>query len=128
MDEHARWNRFFWVYTQGNLFCIKIKRWKGCISYDVATGQQEKHAPDLLQEKRGAYEERFPPQTHTNPLKKTKTFIWHLKRSLAEHVNPRFEKLFIFPVVAFLDEADSSTIHSLQEGMIVVSELSPVLL
>jgi hypothetical protein len=112
----------FLVYTQGNLFCIEIKRYKGRISY-VSGVPNAQYTPALLQEKTGKYGERFAPTTHPNPLKKTRTFIWHLKNYLAEQVDARFRKVFIIPVVAFGEEADICAIHSLEDGMIAVSEL-----
>ena len=71
----------FLVYTQGALFCIEIKHYKGKISY-ASGAPNAQHPPALLQEKTGKYGERFAPITHPNPLKKTRTFIWHLKKYL----------------------------------------------
>jgi hypothetical protein len=122
----------FLVYTQGNLFCVEVKRYKGRITYlpkpriDGALRDNRQSGwedYDLLQEKIGKYGERLAPRTYSNPLKKTKTFIWHLKDYLGQHVDPRFRKVFVIPVVAFVEEADISAIHSLDEGMIWVQEL-----
>jgi hypothetical protein len=35
------------------------------------------------------------PITHINPLKKTRKFLWHLKNYLVEHVDTRFQNVFI---------------------------------
>jgi hypothetical protein len=133
----------FLVYAYGNLFCIEIKRYKGRITYapreqqdGVAgrswsyrfspTRQGSSVGPTdamILQEKTGKYGEPLPPRTHSNPLKKTKAFIRPLKTYLGDHVDERFRTLFIIAVAAFVEEADISTIHSLDAGMIYVHEL-----
>jgi hypothetical protein len=133
----------FLVYSLGNLFCIEVKRYKGKITYaskpgsDFSGGRDEISRPGnmqqrgfelidestIVQEKTGKYGERLPARTHPNPLKKTKLFIRQLKEYLGDTVDVRFRKLFIIPVVAFVEEADIQAIHSFEAGMIYVREL-----
>ena len=145
---HSDWHRNpfesdFLVYTQGNLFCIEVKRYKGRITYAQQSrtssfGERGRNAHSqrieqenvdgvddsmIVQQKTGNYGEPLPPKMHPNPLRKTRTFIRFLKEYLAENVDARFRTFFIIPVVAFVEEADISAIHSLKAGMIYVREL-----
>jgi len=132
----------FLVYTQGNLFCVEVKRYKGRITYAQASSHSalgeygrshprsfvQKNANNIddskiVQEKTGNYGESLPPRTHPNPLRKTKAFIRVLKDYLVDNIDPRFRTLFVIPVVAFVEEADISAIHSFDTGMIYVREL-----
>lgn len=104
----------FLVYTQGNVFCIEIKHYKGKIF--------PKDDSTIIQEKMGNYGEGIFTNEHPNPLKKTKNFIYHLKNYVGQ-IEPRFQRLHIYAVAAFSEEADISAIHSFDDGMIYISEL-----
>jgi hypothetical protein len=112
----------FLVSTQGNLFCIEVKRYKGRITSGVGPSGNVDDSV-IVQERIGRYGERLPPRTHPNPLKKTRSFIHQLKTFLGETVDARFRGLFIIAVVAFVEEADIRAISDAQAGIIAVRDL-----
>lgn len=132
----------FLVYTQGNLFSVEIKNYKGRISYpqrlrEVITKKRwllffsrtiVQQIPDgyddskILQEKPGKYGEGTFVKEHSNPLKKNRYFIHHLKQYLTR-IDPRFKNLYIIPVVGFGDYADISEIYSFEQGLIEIKAI-----
>lgn len=131
----------FLVYTQGNLFCIEVKNYRGRISYpprypNIQVEQRgwlgQHHSTQtvidgydtskILQEKMGKYGEGVFTKEHPNPLSKTQNFINHLKNYVGQ-IEPRFKRLHIIAVAGFSEQADISAIHSFDTGMIYVSEM-----
>jgi len=109
------------LFTQGNLFCIEIKTYRGRISYPYLPGIGFDDSR-ILQEKMGNYGEALFTKEHGNPLKKTKYFLHHLKAYLSK-IDPRCRKLYIYPVVGFSDLADISAIYDFEAGMISTAHL-----
>ena len=126
----------FLVYTQGNVFCIEVKYYSGTISYlpiyqpqqvwngwhytqqRILTGYDDSKIVQVKQSKRGeVFEETYP-----NPLKKTKSFIRLLKQYVGR-IEPRFQRLFIIPVVCFGEKADIRNIYDFQSGIIHIEHL-----
>jgi hypothetical protein len=111
----------FLLFTQGHLFCIEIKTYRGRISYPYRPGIGFDDSR-ILQEKRGNYGEALFSKEHRNPLKKTKYFLHHLKAYLCK-IDPRCRNLYIYPVVGFSDLADISAIYDFEAGMISIAHL-----
>lgn len=109
------------LFTQGNLFCIEIKTYKGRLFYPYVPGVGFDDSR-LLQEKMGKYGEGIFTKEHRNPLKKTKSFIYHLKNYLGA-IDGRGKRLYIYPVVGFSDQTDISAIYNFQAGMISLGHL-----
>jgi hypothetical protein len=109
----------FLVYTEGNLFCIEVKRWRGIFSYREGLGEAE-----LQREKRGNYGETIFMPPKKNPLPGTRWFIAALKEQTA-HSEKRFSGLKIIPVVAFdrIQDTNISAIRSFQKGIIYAEDL-----
>ena len=127
----------FLIYTQGNLFCVEIKRYKGRLYYPPRerVGQISpprgplSHPPlqgfddsIIIQEKVGNYGEGIFLKEHRNPLRKTRYFIHHLKDYLCT-IDARCKKVYIIPVVGFSELADISAIYDIEAGMISTSQL-----
>lgn len=109
----------FLLYAAGTLFCLEIKNYRGIIC--PANGDPGQ----IVQQKIGRYGEEIPAKLHQNPLRQAKSFVFHLKRYLATHVDPRFNNLFIVAVAAFVRNGDTdiSPIWNFSEGIIYVDEL-----
>jgi hypothetical protein len=109
----------FLVYAAGTLFCLEIKNYKGTIYYANDDGAQ------IVQQKIGRYGEEIPAKWHRNPLRQAKSFVFHLKRYLATHVDKRFAGLYIVPVAAFVRNGDTDIgpIWNGDEGIVYVDEL-----
>lgn len=109
----------FLVYTQGNLFCIEVKNYKGRLWYanDAVTGKRI-----LMREKIGNYGEFIPPESQRDPMRQMRTFIHHLKTRLV-NMDGRFRGLYIIPVVAFSSASDISAIHAFEEGILSIRDL-----
>lgn len=132
----------FLVYTQGNLFSVEIKNYKGQISYlpryremqikkrwlfffTRTVFQQVQDGYDdskILQQKVGKYGEGTFVKEYANPLKKNRYFIHHLKQYLTQ-IDTRFKNLYIIPVVGFGDYADIRQIYSFEQGMITIKDI-----
>lgn len=126
----------FLVYTQGTVFCVEVKNYAGIITYlptyasqQVWNGYgytshnvlQSYDTSKILQIKSGKRGERIE-KVFNNPLKKTKSFIGVLKKYMARR-EPRFQHLFIIPVVCFDKQADIRAIYNFQEGIIQIEQL-----
>lgn len=123
----------FLVYTQGTVFCIEVKNYTGRITYlprstpgQIWNGYRP-NGPNIfdtsriLQTKLGR-QGRLIEKIYTNPLNKTRNFIVLLKNYVGR-VEPRFQRLFLIPVVCFSNTADISAIYNFQEGMIHIEHL-----
>ena len=140
IDNYGRVDGFresdFLVYTQGTVFCIEVKYYAGTITYlplysssqawygNASTTQRVFQGYDtskIMQVKSGRHGELIE-KTYNNPLKKTKSFIGLLKKFVA-HLEPRFQRLFIIPVVCFDKQADIRAIYNFQEGIIQIEQL-----
>jgi hypothetical protein len=126
----------FLVYTQGTVFCIEVKYYSGTITYlpiyrpqqiwngysysqqNVFCGYDDSR---ILQVKQGRRRELIE-ETYPNPLKKTKNFISLLKKYVGR-VEPRFQRLFLIPVVCFGEKADIRAIYDFQGGIIHIEHL-----
>ena len=110
----------FLVYTQGTVFCIEVKNYAGTIlpGYDATKIVQMKPG------RRGG-----PPveRVYSHPLRKTKSFISLLKKYI-RRVEPRFQGLFIIPVVCFSSQADIRAVSNFQDGMIQIEHLPQFIL
>jgi hypothetical protein len=111
----------FLIFTQGNLFCIEIKSYKGRISYPFLPGSGFEDSR-IIQEKVGKYGEGMFTKEYRNPLKKTTYFIHHLKDYLCK-LDARCRKLYIYPVVGFSELADISAIYDFEAGMISTAHI-----
>ncbi|MBV9232017.1 MAG: NERD domain-containing protein [Chloroflexi bacterium] len=126
----------FLVYTQGTVFCIEVKYYSGTITYlpvyrpqqvwnGYSYGQQNVFCgyddSKILQVKQGKRGESIEA-TYPNPLKKTKNFINLLKKYVGR-VEPRFQRLFLIPVVCFGEKADIRAIYDFQAGIIHIEHL-----
>ncbi|VVB94316.1 Nuclease-related domain protein [uncultured archaeon] len=134
------------IYAEGNVFCVEIKNYKGKIYFPerYKTIEVEKKFlfwkystvesvfdgyddSKIVKEKEGNYGEGVFYMEFSNPLKKTKYFIYHLKQYLSKF-DSRFSHLYIIPIVGFSDtESDISAIHSVKNGMVYVSEIQEVI-
>jgi hypothetical protein len=76
----------------------------------------------LLQEKIGNYGEGIFTKEHRNPLKKTTSFIYDLKRYLCQ-LDARCKQLYIIVGVGFSELADISAIYDSEAGMIHTAQL-----
>jgi len=127
----------FLIYTQGSLFCVEIKHYKGRLFYPTREriGQvsplrrplsvaplQDFDNSIIIQEKIGNYGEGIFLKEHRNPLKKTRYFIHHLKDYLCD-IDARCKKVYIIPVVGFSELADISAIYDFEAGMISTSQI-----
>jgi hypothetical protein len=127
----------FLIYTQGSLFCVEIKHYKGRLFYptgervgQVSPTRRSLARPALqgfddsiiIQEKIGNYGEGIFLKEHRNPLKKTRYFIHHLKDYLVT-IDARCKKVYIIPVVGFSELADIRAIYDFEVGMISTSQL-----
>ncbi|MGB9591742.1 MAG: nuclease-related domain-containing protein [Candidatus Kryptoniota bacterium] len=130
------------IYGEGNVFCVEIKRLKGRIYFppkskvvrvkkrflfwDYETEETVSDGYDtsrIVKAKDGNYGEGVFYKEFANPLGKTRYYIHHLKQFLTR-IDQRFSRLFIIPVVGFSDtESDISAIHSLEEGLVYISEI-----
>jgi hypothetical protein len=126
----------FLVYTQGTVFCIEVKHYAGTISYAPRTpsgqgwhGNQSHQyntsadydTSKIVQIKQGRHG-RLVEKTYPNPLQKTRSFVRLLKQYVGR-IEPRFERLFLVPVVCFSSQADISRIYSFQDGIIHIEHL-----
>ena len=109
------------LFTQGNLFCIEIKTYKGRLSYPYRLGSGF-DTSRLLQEKMGNYGEGIFTKEHPNPLKKTTYFVHRLKDYLCT-LDTRCRRLYIYPVVGFSELADISAIYDFKAGIIPLTQL-----
>lgn len=109
----------FLVYTEGNLFCVEVKRWRGRVFYRDGAGDAE-----LLREKLRNHGEALFLDSQKDPLRGTRWFISALKEQTSR-AERRFGGLKLIPVVAFVrfHDTDISAIHSMQGGMIYAEEL-----
>ena len=127
----------FLIYTQGSLFCVEIKHFKGCLYYPTRERVGQGPPPrgplsrppiqgfddsTIMQEKVGNYGEGIFLKEHRNPLKKTRYFIHHLKDYLGT-IDARCKKVYIIPVVGFSELADISAIYDFEAGMIPTSQI-----
>lgn len=127
----------FLIYTQGNLFCVEIKQYKGRLSYPTREQIGQGSPPRgplsrpsssgfddsvILQEKVGNYGEGIFLKEHRNPLKKTRYFVHHLKNYLCT-IDARCKQVYIIPVVGFSELADISALYDFEAGMISTSQL-----
>lgn len=126
----------FLVYTQGTVFCVEVKNYTGTITYlptwtsqqvwngytyttrNVFQGYDTSKILQVKSDKRGKQIEKV----FNNPLKKTKSFIGVLKKYMARR-EPRFQHLFIIPVVCFDKQADIRAIYNFHEGIIQIEQL-----
>ncbi|WP_165423062.1 nuclease-related domain-containing protein [Ktedonosporobacter rubrisoli] len=126
----------FLVYTQGTVFCVEVKHYAGTITYlpryaprqmGYSYGFRNQRViasydtSKLLQIKQGRRGETVE-KTYLNPLKKTRSFILLLKKYVGR-IEPRFQRLYIIPVVCFSHQADIRAIYNFQEGMIQIEQL-----
>jgi Nuclease-related domain len=127
----------FLVYTQGTVFCIEVKNYSGLISYvplyesqqiwngssyatmNVFSGYDDSR---IVQTKPPRAGQQPVQQTYPNPLHKTKSFALQLKKYIGRR-EPRFQHLFLVPVVCFGAKADISAISDFQNGMISIEQL-----
>ncbi len=132
----------FLVFTQGSLYCIEIKNYKGVISYPqrnvmqpvkerflffftrtvmrpVGNGFDEDH---IIQHKVSKYGDKIYTKEYPNPYKKNNYFIRHLKDYL-KRIDPRFNGIYITSLVGFGDEADIRAIYDPKGGMIHTREI-----
>ena len=130
------------IYAEGNVFCVEVKRYKGKIYFPRKTREVQRRKnllifdyeaeemvtdgydeSRIIKEKMGNYGEGVFRKEFPNPLKKTKYYIHHLKQFLSR-IDERFSGLFIIPVVGFSDaETDILAIHSMDQGLVYVSEI-----
>jgi Nuclease-related domain len=108
------------VYTQGNVFCVEVKYYSGTVTYLPVPGGYDDNK--IVQIKPSHHGE-VVREVYTNPLKKTKSFISVFKRYMSQ-IEPRFEHLFLIPVVCFGEKADISAIYNFQEGIVQIQQLS----
>jgi Nuclease-related domain len=127
----------FLVYTQGTVFCIEVKNYSGIISYvpqyqnqqiwngsfsttmNVFSGYDDSR---IVQTKPPRAGQQPVQQTYPNPLHKTKSFALQLKKYVGRR-EPRFQHLFLVPVVCFGAKADISAIYDFENGMISIEQL-----
>jgi|GEM_PF-1177252 len=130
------------IYGEGNVFCVEVKRLKGKIYFPTKSKvvkvnkrflfwnyETEEVVADgydtsrIVKAKVGNYGEGMFYKEFANPLGKTRYYIHHLKQFLSV-IDQRFSHLFIIPVVGFSDtESDISAIHSMEEGLVYISEI-----
>ncbi len=133
------------IYAEGAIFCVEIKRYKGKIYFPAKyktkkvkkkflfwSYESEEKVFDgyddsrIIKEKEGNYKEDTFYKEFPNPLKKTRYFIYNLKRYLSKF-DSRFAHVYIIPIVGFSDEeSDISAIHSIKDGMVYISEIPQV--
>src|SRR5579859_1696416 len=130
----------FLVYTQGTVFCIEVKSYAGVITYlpryapsgyngfnrngsayGVQPIPQSYDTSKILQVKAGKNGQLIE-KTYTNPLNKTKSFVMILKKYIGR-IEPRFQRLYLYPVVCFNQQADIRAIYNFQEGIIQIEHL-----
>jgi hypothetical protein len=140
MDRFGRIDGYresdFLVYTQSTVFCIEVKSYTGTITYlprfapesswlsSIPGSQHGLGGYDtsrILQIKRTRNGESVE-KSYTNPLLKTKRFILLLKKYVGR-IEPRFQHLFIIPVVCFASQADIRAIYNFQQGLIQIEQL-----
>ena len=138
------------IYANGNIYCIDFKNMKGTITYSkkyevqpvkkkILFGIKEivveepvfvGYDKDMItQHKDGKYGEEVPEKHYSNPIKKVKYYIYHLKEFLSAK-NDRLKTRFIYPIVAFTNNnCDISAIHTIEnnEYIIYASEIDQII-
>src|SRR5438128_4250292 len=112
----------FLLFTQGCLFVVEIKSLRGRVSFAPTNGALSPDRTRIVQAKPGNHCEGIFYKEYPNPLAKTGYFIHHL-RGYLRHIDRRFRGLPMVPVVGFSAQADISAVHSIEEGMLYVSEI-----
>lgn len=131
------------IYNNNCVYCIEIKNYKGEITFIPKykrvkvekrflfffkyiverTVQDGWDDNKIIKKKVGNYNEKVFCEEYPNPMKKTKNYIYNLKRYLAKE-DRRFNNIFIVPVVAFnRKNANISRIYSFDEGYIYIDEI-----
>ena len=105
------------VYAGDCIFCIEIKRLKGKIFLSEN---------GIIQERNERFERRYRgyrAKRIKSPMAQSELFTRTLKRRLIKK-DSRFRGIRFVPVAAFSEEADISSIHSIEKGIVYFSELS----
>jgi Nuclease-related domain len=131
----------FLVYTQGTLYCVEIKNYRGKVYYPACYKTTyvrkgwfifKRTIPQkvfthydyskIVQEKIGFHGEGPVTREMPNPLLKTQRYIEDLKQYLYR-IDPRMQSLPIYPVVGFAEKTDISAIRDFDEGILSIPEL-----
>jgi len=130
------------IWAEGSVFVVDFRRWKGSLCFqpvkapvkvkkkflwwDYEATEEKVVGTDhtrILKEKEGNYGEDTFYSTMKNPLGRPKAFLHALKDWLGRS-EPRWRRLHLYPVVAFIgDEVDLGEVRSIDAGIVLLEDM-----
>ncbi len=106
------------VYSDSCVFCVEVKRYRGRV-FKVEDGIVQETECKAYERGRGKV---YRAKRLKDPMVQSRFFTRTLREMLVSQ-DDRFRRINFIPVVVFLEEADVSSIHSFERGVIYAYEL-----